>query len=120
MLRENSKWKPHKDESTDAEHRGGSARSSDEVSVMEMERRGGRAKCKWEVNHLMGGTFGLHKFSRRLNGMKSRMNREVHVRNCESLRGKFPRATRPCGVLREKTPWLPICCSNTPLMPLLN
>ena len=27
-------------ESTDAEHRGGSARSSDEVSVMEMERRG--------------------------------------------------------------------------------
>ena len=27
-------------ESTKAEHRGGSARSSDEVSVMEMERRG--------------------------------------------------------------------------------
>ena len=27
-------------ESTDAKHRGGSARSSDEVSVMEMERRG--------------------------------------------------------------------------------
>ena len=27
-------------ESTNAEHRGGSARSSDEVSVMEMERRG--------------------------------------------------------------------------------
>ena len=26
--------------STDAEHRGGLARSSDEVSVMEMERRG--------------------------------------------------------------------------------
>jgi len=37
MLREKSKWKPHKDLSTDAEHRGGSARSSDEVSVMEME-----------------------------------------------------------------------------------
>ena len=27
-------------ESTNAEHRGGSARSRDEVSVMEMERRG--------------------------------------------------------------------------------
>ena len=40
MLREKSKWKPHKDESTDAEHRGGSVRSSDEVSVMEMEQRG--------------------------------------------------------------------------------
>jgi len=40
MLREKSKWKPHKDESTDADHRGGSARSSDEVSVMEMEQRG--------------------------------------------------------------------------------
>ncbi|MDH3781632.1 MAG: hypothetical protein C0612_07500 [Desulfobulbaceae bacterium] len=30
----------NKDESTDAEHRGGAARSSDEVSVMAMERRG--------------------------------------------------------------------------------
>jgi len=37
MLREKSKWKPHENLSTDAEHRGGSARSSDEVSVMEME-----------------------------------------------------------------------------------
>ena len=26
---------------------------------------------------------------------KSRMKREFHVRFCESLRGKFPRATRP-------------------------
>jgi hypothetical protein len=23
------------------------------------------------------------------------MNREIHVRICESLRGQFPRATRP-------------------------
>ena len=30
----------HKNESTDVGHRGGSARSSDEVSVMEMEPRG--------------------------------------------------------------------------------
>ena len=29
MLREKSKWKTHKDESTDAEYRGGTARRSD-------------------------------------------------------------------------------------------
>ena len=40
MLREKSKWRTHKGESTDARHRGGVIRSSDEVSVMEMERRG--------------------------------------------------------------------------------
>jgi RNA-directed DNA polymerase len=40
MLREKPKWKPHKGESTDADHRGGVTRSSDEVSVMEAERRG--------------------------------------------------------------------------------
>ena len=31
MLRENSKWKTHKDESIDAENRGGIARSSVET-----------------------------------------------------------------------------------------
>jgi len=31
---------PHEDESTDAGHRGGAARSSDEGSVMDLERRG--------------------------------------------------------------------------------
>ena len=41
MLREKFKRKPNtRDESTDTEHRGGLARSSDEVPVMEMERRG--------------------------------------------------------------------------------
>lgn len=39
MLREKSKWKHHKDLSTDAEHRGGAIRSSDEGSVMGLERR---------------------------------------------------------------------------------
>ena len=38
--KENLKWRTHKRESTDAEHGGGLTRSSDEVSVMEMERRG--------------------------------------------------------------------------------
>jgi len=40
MLREKRKWKPHKCESTDAEHRGGVTRSSDEAPVMGVERRG--------------------------------------------------------------------------------
>ena len=40
MPREKSKGQIPKDESTDAEHRDGTTRSSEEVSVMEMERRG--------------------------------------------------------------------------------
>jgi RNA-directed DNA polymerase len=40
MLREKSKWKHHEDLSTNAEHRGGATCSSDEGSVMDVERRG--------------------------------------------------------------------------------
>jgi len=40
MIREKLKWRTHESESTDAEHRDGPTRSSVEVSVMEMERRG--------------------------------------------------------------------------------
>ena len=40
MGREKFKWRTHENESTEAERRGGSPCSSDEVSVMEMERRG--------------------------------------------------------------------------------
>jgi len=40
MLRENPKRKPLKGESTDAQHRGGATRSSEEGSVMGLERRG--------------------------------------------------------------------------------
>ena len=39
MLRENIKWKNHKIESTKVVNRGRLNRSSEEVSVMEMERR---------------------------------------------------------------------------------
>jgi len=38
--REKFKWRTHENESTEAERRGGSPCSSEEVSVMEMERRG--------------------------------------------------------------------------------
>jgi hypothetical protein len=40
MLREKPKWKPHKDESTDAAYRGGTARTSVDASVMVAEQRG--------------------------------------------------------------------------------
>jgi hypothetical protein len=40
MLREKLKQRTCKSKSTDGRHRGGVTRSSDEVSVMEMERRG--------------------------------------------------------------------------------
>ena len=39
ILRKQLKWKPHKSLSTEAWHRGGVARSSDEGSVTEPERR---------------------------------------------------------------------------------
>jgi len=40
ILREKLKWKNHKSKSTDAGHRGGTTRSSEETSVMEVEQRG--------------------------------------------------------------------------------
>ncbi len=40
MGREKLKWRTHESKSTDAEHGGGPTRSSVEISVMEMERRG--------------------------------------------------------------------------------
>jgi RNA-directed DNA polymerase len=40
MPREKHKWKPHQCQSTDAVHRDGATRSSDEDSVMGLERRG--------------------------------------------------------------------------------
>ena len=40
MPREKSKWRSHEDQSTDARHRDGTARSSEEGRVMRLERRG--------------------------------------------------------------------------------
>jgi len=54
MLREKHKWRPHKCESTDAEHRGGATRSSDEGSVMEPEQRGCIVQLVKENNHKNG------------------------------------------------------------------
>jgi hypothetical protein len=54
MLREELKWKPHESQSTDARHRGGWARSSVEVPVMGMERRGPITPSRRRVNPVMG------------------------------------------------------------------
>jgi hypothetical protein len=54
MLRETPKWKPHEGQSTDAGHRGGWARSSVEVPVMGMERRGPITPSGRRVNPAMG------------------------------------------------------------------
>ena len=43
---------PHKDESTDAGHRGGAARSSVEGAVMAVERRSGVIQPCFEANQL--------------------------------------------------------------------
>jgi hypothetical protein len=62
MIREKLKWRTHEGESTEAGHRGGPTRSSVEVSVMEMERRGWiiwlyfLVNQKWEEP---GGKAGL-------------------------------------------------------------
>ena len=50
MRREKLKWQTHESLSTDAGHRGGVARSSDEASVIDVERRGGTVRPYREVN----------------------------------------------------------------------
>jgi hypothetical protein len=57
MLREKLKWRTHKSESTNAEHGGGATCISDEISVMEMERRGCIDRLYDVGNHIMGGTI---------------------------------------------------------------
>src|SRR3954468_22736168 len=54
MPREEPKWEPHEGQSTDAGHRGGWARSSVEVPVMGMERRGPITRFRRRVNPAMG------------------------------------------------------------------
>ena len=55
MGTEKLKWKPHEGESTDAVHRDGTTRSSDEVPDKGMERRGGVVEPKSMSQPAMGG-----------------------------------------------------------------
>jgi hypothetical protein len=50
MIREKFKWRTHKNESTDAGHRDGAARSREEGSVMELDRRGDVVWLYFQVN----------------------------------------------------------------------
>ena len=66
MRREKPKWKPHEGQSTDARHRDGWARSSVEVPVMGMERRGPITPFRRRVNPVMGRNLsGKHSQRRR-------------------------------------------------------
>jgi hypothetical protein len=92
MPREKPKWKPHEGQSTDAGHRGGWARSSAEVPVMGMERRGPIIQFRRGVNQAIGRNPAGRRG--RWPGDKSRMSREAPVRFREGLGVKLPRATR--------------------------
>ena len=86
----------HKSESTDAGHRGGPTRTSVEVPVMGMERRGWiiwpncLANQRWEESEGKATPPG----SPERRGDTSRMTGDCHVRFCEGLGVRFPRATR--------------------------
>ncbi len=55
MRREKRKWRSHKRESTEAGYRGGATRSSEEGSVMELERRGCLIGLEGREQPAMGG-----------------------------------------------------------------
>jgi hypothetical protein len=55
MQTEKLKWKTHEGESTDAVHRGGTTRSSEEVPDKGMERRGGVVEPNSMSQPAMGG-----------------------------------------------------------------
>ncbi len=59
MQREKSKRRPREGESTDARHRGGMTRSSDEGCVMRLERRGRVIESLGNGSTVSaGGTYG--------------------------------------------------------------
>lgn len=57
VLREKSKWRSHKGESTDAKHRGGATYSRVEGSVMGLERRG---RASWQQVKVDQAIYGKH------------------------------------------------------------
>ncbi len=97
MQREKSKWRPHKDQSTNARHRGGTARSSDEGGVMRLERRGRVTYVSPRGSTAKaGGIRGWSNNSSRYRGRwgdRSRVSGDVHARFWESPGVRFPRAT---------------------------
>src|SRR5262245_1385 len=80
-------------ESTDAPERGGLPRSSDEGSVMGLERRG-RVIAVDLGQPVPGKSPSFNGRRRPSCGDTSRMSRETQVRTCERLGVKFPGPTR--------------------------
>jgi hypothetical protein len=101
----------HEAESTDAPVRGGLLRSSDEASVMLVERRE-QAIAIW-IESTGNGRNPIANGRRQPScDGTSRMNREVHVRICERLGVKCPGPTRQSRRMR------PACFSSEcPLLP---
>jgi hypothetical protein len=58
MLRKWLKRKPRKSQSTDARYRDGVARSSEEGSVMGLERRDNTVQPDWKINQQWEESFG--------------------------------------------------------------
>ena len=113
MRREKSKRGNREDESTKAGHRGGTARSSDEGPVTGLERRG-RVILPWvraNFNSLEeepmtdGEPMDMSDDRAYAKGDDgSRMSRETHVRFCEGVGVKFPRATRQSRLIHNQQP----------------
>ena len=81
MIREKSKGGgPPEDESTDAGHRGGTARSSDEAPVMGVERRGCVVQGVFIDQPGMGGVSEYHQAIRDF--------KETHFSSMEEDQGK--------------------------------
>ncbi len=80
-------------ESTDAPERGGLLRSSDEATVMVVERRGRSSPLIW-ANGFARRSLSFSGRRQPSRDGTSRMNREVQVRTCERLRVQFPGPTR--------------------------
>jgi len=70
MLREKPNRQSREGESTDAEHRGGALRISDEGAVMAPERRGRVVQRNELVNHTRGGTNCVAQNRLRFPGMQ--------------------------------------------------
>jgi hypothetical protein len=87
-------------ESTDAPARGGLLRSSDEASVMLVERRE-RAIAIGSGQPATGGTRCFNGRRQPSRGGTSRMTRECQVRFCEGLGVKFPGPTRQSSPTRS-------------------
>ena len=92
-----------KGKSTEARHRGGSARSSDDA-VERPWSKGAESFGRFGRSTRLGEELvkSAKSYETRLDD-KSRMRREFHVRFCEHLGGQFPGVTRPGVFARSRT-----------------